>query len=70
MESPRQQPCDNLEQRQRRHAFYLRNGFHDTNVYRKYDDIELTVMMMGDGAFTLQDWNDITEELKQHWSWV
>lgn len=69
MESPYQQPCENLQQRQRRHAFYLRNGFRDTHVYRKFDSTEMTVMMMGDGTFTLQDWNDITSELKEHWNW-
>lgn len=69
MESPCQQLCDNLEQRQRRHAFYLRNGFRDTNIYRKYEDIEMTIMMMGDGTFTLQDWDDIVDELRKHWTW-
>ena len=53
MESPEQNPCPNLEQRQRRRAFYLRNGFHDTHVYRRYDDIEMTIMMMGEGIFTI-----------------
>ena len=61
------QDCDNIEQRQRRHAFYLRNGFRDTNLYRTYNDITMTIMMMGDGTFTMQDWDDITEELKQFW---
>lgn len=91
MESPTQEPCPNPEQRKRRHEFYLRNGFRDTNVYRKYDDIEMTIMMMGPGTlassssdatqlssselgqpsqlprFTLQDWDEITNELKQFW---
>ena len=67
MESPYQDPCPNPEQRQRRHGFYLRNGFRDTNVYRSYSDITMTVMMMGPGTFTLQDWDAITNELKQYW---
>ena len=67
MESPYQDPCPNLEQRKRRHNFYLRNGFRDTNVYRSYSDITMTVMMMGPGTFTLQDWDDITNELKKFW---
>ena len=67
MESPYQQPCDNIEQRKRRHEFYLRNGFRDTDVYRTYNDITMTVMMMGPGTFTMQDWDDITNELKQFW---
>ena len=67
MESPYQDPCPNPEQRKRRHGFYLRNGFRDTNVYRSYSDVTMTVMMMGAGTFTLQDWDDITNELKKFW---
>ena len=69
MESPYQDPCPNPEQRRRRHGFYLRNGFRDTDVYRSYGDITMTVMMTGPGSFTLQDWDDITNELKQFW-WI
>ena len=68
MESPTQ-PCDNQEQRQRRHDFYLRNGFRDTHVYRTFDTVTMTIMMIGPGAFTLQDWEDLTNELRQHWTW-
>ncbi|MBR0265730.1 MAG: GNAT family N-acetyltransferase [Prevotella sp.] len=66
MESP-EQPCDNLEQRRKRHAFYLRNGFRDTYVYRTYDGITYTIMMMGEGTFTQQDYDDIIQELQQFW---
>ena len=68
MESPRQE-CANKEQRLRRQAFYLRNGFRDTNVYRYWDDLEMTIMMMGPGTFTLQDWDEIVEELRKYWKW-
>ena len=68
IESPHQ-ICNNSQQRHRRHAFYLRNGFRDTHVYRQYDEIEMTIMMIGDGDFTINDWNEITEELRKHWSW-
>ena len=61
------QVCDNLEQRKRRRAFYLRNGFKDTNVYRTYNDITMTIMMRGEGTFTMQDWDDIIHELQQFW---
>ena len=61
------QVCDNLAQRKRRQAFYLRNGFRDTNVYRTYNDITMTIMMRGEGTFTIQDWDEITNELKQFW---
>jgi len=66
MESPTQ-VCENVEQRLRRHAFYLRNGFRDTNVYRTYNDITMTIMMMGEGTFTMKDWDDIIHELQQFW---
>ena len=68
MESPRQE-CANKEQRLRRQAFYLRNGFRDTNVYRSWDDLEMTIMMMGPGTFTLQDWDEIVGELRKYWTW-
>ena len=66
MESPTQ-VCENIVQRRRRHAFYLRNGFRDTNVYRTYNDITMTIMMMGESTFTMQDWDDIIHELQQFW---
>ena len=68
MESPTQTPCPNPEQRKRRHDFYLRNGFRDTDLYRSYEDVEMTLMMMGPGTFTMQDWDEITSELRQHWT--
>ena len=69
MESPEQKDCDNVEQRSRRRAFYLRNGFRDTHLFKRYDDIEMTIMVMGEHEFTMQDWNDITADLLQHWNW-
>ena len=48
-------------------AFGLRNGFRDANVYRTYNDITMTIMMMGEGTFTMQDWDDIIHELQQFW---
>ena len=68
MESPRQE-CDNKEQRQRRHAFYLRNGFRDTNVYRYWNDLEMTIMMTGPGTFTMQNWDEIVGDLRKYWTW-
>ena len=66
MESPTQ-VCENSEQRKRRHAFYLRNGFRDTFLYRTYNDIAMTIMMMGEGRFSMQDWDDLIHELQQFW---
>jgi GNAT superfamily N-acetyltransferase len=68
MESPRQE-CSNKAQRERRHDFYLRNGFRDTNLYKKFDVVEMTIMMMGKGTFTMQDWDDIVNELRKFWTW-
>ena len=66
MESPTQ-VCENSEQRKRRHAFYLRNGFRDTYLYRTYNDITMTIMIMGEGEFSLQDWDALIRELQQFW---
>ena len=66
MESPTQ-VCDNITQRKRRPEFYLRNGFRDTYVYRTYNDITMTIMMIGPGTFTMNDWDEIVEELKRFW---
>lgn len=61
------QVCDNLKQRKQRQAFYTRNGFRDTKLYRTYNDITMTIMMRGEGEFTMQDWDAITNELKHFW---
>ena len=66
MESP-DHPSPNPEQRKRRHGFYLRNGFRDTHVYRTFDDNVFTILMMGEGTFTKEDYDEILEELHQHW---
>ena len=66
MESP-DQPCDNMEQRVRRHSFYKRNGFCDTNVYRSFDGVTYTIMMRGEGKFTKGDYDDIIEDLRRFW---
>ena len=68
MESPKQE-SDNISQRKHRHEFYLRNGFRDTNLYRKYDVTEMTIMIIGEGTFTMKDWDDITNELRKFWRW-
>lgn len=66
MESPTQ-VSENIDQRKRRQNFYLRNGFRDTNVYSTYNDITMTIMMRGEGTFTMKDWDDIIHELQQFW---
>ena len=66
MESPTQ-ACENINQRRRRRNFYIRNNFRDTNLYRNYNDITMTIMMLGEGTFTMQDWDDIVHELQRFW---
>lgn len=66
MESP-EQLCDNLEQRKRRYGFYLRAGFRDTHVCRTFEGITYTILMIGDGIFTEQNYDEIIDELKRFW---
>ena len=66
MESP-EQVCENSEQRKRRHAFYLRNGFRDTGVDKSFKGIDYTIMMIGEGTFTQHDYDQIINELRSYW---
>ena len=66
MESP-EQICENSKQRKRRHAFYLRNGFHDTGVGKSFKGIDYTIMMNGEGTFTQRDYDLIIDELRSYW---
>ena len=66
MESP-EQVCENSEQRKRRHAFYLRNGFRDTGVGKSFKGIDYTIMMIGEGSFTQHDYDLIIDELHSFW---
>ena len=66
MESP-EQVCENSEQRKRRHAFYLRNGFRDTEVGKSFKGIDYTIMMIGEGSFTQYDYDQIIDELRSFW---
>ncbi len=69
IESTRQASAENRDIRFRRHAFYLRNGFCETRLYRGWSGIEYTILVMGLGTFTMQDWDDIVAELRQYWTW-
>ena len=66
MESP-EQVCENSEQRKRRHAFYLRNGFRDTGVGKSFKGIDYTIMMNGEGTFIQSDYDLIIDELRSFW---
>jgi GNAT superfamily N-acetyltransferase len=66
MESP-EQVCENQAVRRRRHAFYLRNGFRDTGVGRSFKGVDYTIMKMGEGTFTMKDYDEIIAELSSFW---
>ena len=66
LESPEQE-CENQAVRRRRHAFYLRNGFRDTGVGRSFKGVDYTIIMTGDGIFTMQDYDQIIAELRAYW---
>ena len=66
MESP-DQVCENPEQRKRRCAFYLRNGFRKTGVGKSFEGIDYTILMNGEGIFTLNDYDEVLAELRSFW---
>lgn len=68
MESPDQTDAGNIGQRRRRLGFYSRNGFHDTHAHKTFDGMELTIMMHGNGTFTVQDYDAILGNLQRFWS--
>ena len=67
IESPLQADAPNPEQRQRRHAFYVRNGLKDTPTSRTFDGITYTIMTNSDEPFTQQDYDDIIAALRSVW---
>ncbi len=66
IESP-EQPSDNREQRRRRHAFYLRNGFRDTHVGKTYDNIAYTILTNSDEPFTMTHYEALLSDLWRFW---
>ena len=34
-----------------------------------WDDLEMTIMMIGPGTFTMQNWDEIVGELTKYWTW-
>ena len=67
IEAHDQPDAPNPEQRQRRHAFYLRNGLKDTPTRRTYEGVTYTIMTNGDTPFTQQDYDTIIAALHQCW---
>ena len=67
IESPLQPDAPNLEQRKRRHAFYLRNGMKDTGTSRTWDGLTFTILTNSDEPFIQQDYDDIVVALRAVW---
>ena len=67
MESP-DQDCDNAEQRRRRSAFYMRNGFRNTGVGKSFDGVDYVILSNGDKVFTMEDYEEELAELRSFWS--
>lgn len=67
MESPEQE-CENREQRRRRSEFYLRNGFRNTGVGKSFEGIDYVILQNGDRVFTLQDYEEVLDELRATWN--
>lgn len=67
IESPYQPDAPNPEQRRRRHAFYVRNGFKDTPTSRTWDGLTFTILTNSDEPFTQQDYDDIVAALRAMW---
>ena len=34
-----------------------------------WDDLQMTIMMIGPGTFTMQNWDEIVGELTKYWTW-
>ena len=66
MESPRQE-ADNDEQRRRRYAFYLRNGFSDTRIERTFCGVTYVILQLGGACFTPHDYDRLLGELRSCW---
>lgn len=67
IESPEQTDCDNIEQRRRRYAFYKRNGFRDTPTAKRFEGIDYTILLSGEGTFTQEDYDNILNDLRKFW---
>lgn len=57
IESPSQVVCNNLEERVKRHKFFLEQGFRDTNVTYEHAGVLYQVMTDSDLPFTEEDYH-------------
>jgi GNAT superfamily N-acetyltransferase len=67
MEDPAQPGAPNPEQRRRRAAFYLRNGFRETGVGRTFGPVAMTILLKGDDVFTPADYDQLLAEIFRFW---
>jgi len=67
IESPLQADAPNLEQRQRRHAFYKRNGMKDTPTSRTFGGITYTIMTSSDEPYRQRDYDEMIAMLHTVW---
>ena len=67
MEDPAQPGAPNPEQRRRRAAFYLRNGFRETGVGRTFGPVAMTILLKGEDTFTPADYDQLLSEIHRHW---
>ena len=67
IESPWQPDAPNLEQRKRRHAFYVRNGLKDTDANRTYNGVTFTILSSSDAPFTQENYEEIVSALSGAW---
>ena len=54
---------DNLEDRLRRKAFYVRNGFESTGVFYTYNGVEYEILSWN-GIISKEDWQ---KTIEKHW---
>ena len=67
MEDPDQPGAPNGDQRRRRAAFYLRNGFRETGVGRVFGPVSMTILLKGDDTFTAADYDQLLSEIFRFW---
>ena len=63
IESPTQTICNNPEERERRHKFFLDQGFRDTDVTYERAGVLYLIMSNSDLPFTKEDYNRMLETL-------
>ena len=67
MEDPDQPDAPNPEQRRRRLAFYLRNGFRPTGLHRVFGPVAMTLLVHGNAVLRDADWDALLAELFRIW---